>query len=175
MNRTALVIAGSLVLAGGIVYAWSARGTDDAHAKPPAPSPVTAAKAVHAAPAPLASPAAAPPQAPPPSVEQMAAWVADTQSEDPQRRASAIAALARAPRAMAVPALRQVLTTGETSVDRPLALKSLSQLALEQGDDDGSVRNVIREDIYHGDGAELGTLAQSMLDDVERGLASRRE
>ena len=98
------------------------------------------------------------------SVEQM---IADANGADAARRAAAISALARAPRAQAVPALYRVLINGEPSVDRPLALKSLQELALAQGDADGAVRAAIREVIYHGNDETLMAAAQDSLDVVE--------
>jgi hypothetical protein len=97
------------------------------------------------------------------SVEQM---IADANGADAARRAAAISALARAPRAQAVPVLQQLLRSGP-SEDRPLALKSLQQLALEQGDADGAVRAAIREVIYHGNDETLMAAAQDTLDVVE--------
>ena len=62
--------------------------------------------------------------------------------------------------------MRQVLSNG-ASEDRPLALRSLQELALEQGDADGAVRAAIREVIYHGDDETLMAAAQDTLDVVE--------
>ena len=87
----------------------------------------------------------------PETVEQ---WIADTTSGDPAKRAAAIAALAEAPRAQALPVLGRLLTDGEPQVDRPLALRSLRDLALNQGDDDGAIRDAVRHAIYHGDDFE---------------------
>jgi hypothetical protein len=97
----------------------------------------------------------------------VARWIADTTSGDPQRRAAAIEALGRAPRSEALPVLRNVLLSGEPAVDRPLALRALRDLALYQGDADGAVRAAVREVIYHGDEEAVAYAAQEALDIVE--------
>jgi len=174
MNRTHVAVAGSMIVVAGLVYAWSARGTDEPPGSAPAEHPAAPSSMPVLASPPAADAAVATAKPAEATVEQVAAWVGDTQGDDAGRRAAAIAALARAPRAAAIPALRQVLATGEAGVDWPLALKSLTQLALEQGDEDGAVRNVIREAIYHGDGGNVPSLAQDALDTVERELAQHR-
>ena len=60
---------------------------------------------------------------------------------------------------------------GEPSVDRPLALQSLRDLALNRGDPESAIRNAIREAIYHGDDQTMGADAQEALDVIEEGLA----
>jgi hypothetical protein len=50
-----------------------------------------------------------------------------------------------------VPVLRRLLTDAEPQVDRPLALRSLRDLALNQGDADGAIREAVRNAIYRGD------------------------
>lgn len=97
-------------------------------------------------------------------------WIAEATGDDAKSRAAAIAALAGAPRAQALPVLRRVLNVGEPTVDRPLALRSLRTLALQQGDADGAIRNVLREAIYHGDDVDVTRDAQAMLADVENGM-----
>ena len=47
--------------------------------------------------------------------------------------------------------LARLLTDGEPQVDRPLALRSLRDLALNQGDADSAIRDAVRHAIYHGD------------------------
>lgn len=101
-----------------------------------------------------------------PTEAQVATWIAEASGADPGRRVAAINALANAPRTRALPVLRQVLVSGE-HVDRPLALNSLRELALGQGDADGGIRQVIREAIYHGDDETLAASAQDALDVVE--------
>jgi HEAT repeat protein len=92
---------------------------------------------------------------------------AETASADPQLRAKAISALAKAPKSEALPVLRDVLTNGEPSIDRPLALQALRDLALDQGDDDGAIRSAVREVIYHGDDDAFALSAQGALEIIE--------
>jgi len=172
MSRIVFAIVVALVFAGTLALAWSTRGTEGQATPPAAASPAQPAAQTVAAPAAVAAESPAP-TAQASTAEQVAGWVSDTQSEHPDRRATAIKALADAPAAAAVPALRQVLTSGEVSVDRPLALASLTRLAIAQGDADSSIRNAIREAIYHGDGGDIPALAQDALDTVERELAAR--
>jgi HEAT repeat protein len=94
-------------------------------------------------------------------------WIADTASGDAAKRAAAITALAEAPRAQAVPVLARILTDGEPLVDRPLALQSLRDLALNQGDADGAIRDAVRHVIYHGDDFTKAGDAQEVLDIIE--------
>jgi len=103
----------------------------------------------------------------PPTSDMVVRWIADTSSADAAKRATAIAALAEAPRAQAVPVLRRILTGGEPQVDRPLALRSLRDLALNQGDADGMVREAVRNAIYHGDDFTKADDVQEVLDTIE--------
>jgi hypothetical protein len=93
--------------------------------------------------------------------------IADTTSADAAKRAAAIAALAEAPREEAVPALRRILTSGEPEVDRSLALRALRDVALNQGDADGKVRDAVRHAIYHGDDFTKTAEVQDVLDVIE--------
>jgi hypothetical protein len=102
--------------------------------------------------------------------DTVAKWIAEATGDDSKARAAAIVALARAPRLQAVPVLEKVLSVGEPHVDRPLALRSLRELALHQGDADGGIRDVLRHAIYHGDDEAAAQGAQVALDDVERNL-----
>lgn len=97
----------------------------------------------------------------------VAQWIADSNGGDSARRATAIAALANAPRAEALPVLRRILTNGEPQVDRPLALRSLRDLALSQGDADGAIRDAVRQAIYHGDDHTNTDEVQEVLDIIE--------
>jgi hypothetical protein len=97
----------------------------------------------------------------------VARWIEDASSGDAGKRATAIAALATAPRADALPVLRRLLTDGEPEVDRRLALRSLRDLALNQGDADGRVRDAVRHAIYHGDDQTPADEAQDVLDVIE--------
>lgn len=103
----------------------------------------------------------------------IARWIADTQSTDPKMRAAAIAALAEAPKAEAVPALTRVLTVGEPQVDRQIAVRSLHVLALQQDDDDGAIRDVLRDAVYHGDDESVTDSARAVLEDIETEFALR--
>jgi hypothetical protein len=102
-----------------------------------------------------------------PTAAQVTQWIADTNHADAAHRATAIDALARAPREQALPVLRRLATQGDAATDRPHALNSLRELALEQGDADGGIREAIREVRYHGDDESLASSAQEVLDVVE--------
>ena len=100
--------------------------------------------------------------------DQVARWASDIDSTDAAKRAAAITALAHAPRAQSLPVLRRVLLNGEPTLDRPLALKSLRELAVTQGDADNGVQQVLREVIYHGDDEQFAASAQEALETVEQ-------
>ena len=119
--------------------------------------PMASAPPIEAA---VPSPSASSPH----TVEQL---IADTASGDVAKRAVAITALAEAPRAQALPVLARLLTDGEPLVDRPLALQSLRDLALNQGDADGAIRDAVRHVIYHGDDFTKAEDAQEVLDIIE--------
>lgn len=108
----------------------------------------------------------------PDTVEQ---WIKDTQHSDPKIRAAAIANLANAPKAQALPALKEVIDTGEPDVDRHIALRSLHALALRDGDHDSQIRDLMRRAIYHSDNDGVSQTAQSLLDDVEAALAEQEQ
>jgi HEAT repeat protein len=114
--------------------------------------------------------AGVPQAARPDTLEQ---WIKDTQSSDPKIRAAAIAKLGSAPKAQALPVLKNVLETGEPEVDRHIALNSLHSLALRDGDQNGQVRDLMRSAIYHSDNDGVMQTAQSLLDDVEAALAEQ--
>jgi HEAT repeat protein len=114
----------------------------------------------------------APQAARPDTLEQ---WIKDTQSSDPKIRAAAIAKLGSAPKAQALPVLKNVLETGEPEVDRHIALNSLHSLALRDGDQNGQVRDIMRSAIYHSDNDGVMQTAQSLLDDVEAALADQQQ
>jgi hypothetical protein len=99
----------------------------------------------------------------------VARLIEEAQGGDAGKRAVAIAALAQAPRDQALPALHRIVTNGEPLVDKPAALNSLRELALGQGDQDGKVREALREVLYHDDGQNppLQLAAQEALDVVE--------
>lgn len=137
-----------------------------------APSTNTAAAAVVANASNADDATAVPQAARPDTVEQ---WIKDTQSSDPKIRAAAIAKLGSAPKAQALPVLKNVLETGEPEVDRHIALNSLHSLALRDGDKSGQVRDVMRSAIYHSDNDGVMQTAQSLLDDVEAALAEQQQ
>jgi hypothetical protein len=103
----------------------------------------------------------------PSSPHSVAKLIADTASGDAATRAAAIAALAEAPRTEALPVLGRILTDGEPEVDRPLALRSLRDLALNQGDADGAIREAVRHAIYHGDDFTKADALQETLEIIE--------
>ena len=102
-------------------------------------------------------------------------WIVDTQSHDAKTRAAAIAALANAPKARAMPALERVLESGDPQVDRQIALQSLHTLALNDGDENGRIRDAIRHAMYHGDDEAVTQSAQAFLEDIEAALAERAQ
>jgi hypothetical protein len=99
--------------------------------------------------------------------QDVARWIAESEGADAGKRAAAIAALGGAPRADALPTLRRIIINGEPLVDRPLALRSLRDLALSQGDSDGAIRDAVREVIYHGDDQSPTADVQEVLDTIE--------
>lgn len=165
MSRGAwvLLMLSTAVFAG----VWYFAGARSADGRPPA--------AATAAVAPLGNPAIETAMVPAPlpvdvSADEVTRWIADANGSNAVRRAAAISALARAPRAQALPVLSHLLINGEPGTDRPQALRSLRDLALAQGDADGKVREAIREVIYHGDSLDEVLLAdaQASLDAVEQ-------
>jgi len=106
-----------------------------------------------------------------PSTDSVARWIDDTRSTDPKTRAAAIAALAEAPKAQALPALSRVLESGEAQVDRQIALRSLYTLALNDGDEGGAIRDAMRHAIYHSDDEGVAQSAQALLEDIEVAFA----
>jgi len=102
--------------------------------------------------------------------QDVASLIAATGSGDAATRAAAITALAEAPRAEAVPALGRILTDGEPEIDRPLALRSLRDLALNQGDADGRIRDAVRHALYHGDDYTKADDVQEALEIIEESL-----
>jgi len=100
-------------------------------------------------------------------------WISETASADATTRATAITALADAPRAEVMPVLERILTDGEPQVDRVLALRSLRDLALNQGDADGAIRDAIRHAIYHGDDLTRVEDVQEALDVIEESVQAQ--
>ncbi len=104
------------------------------------------------------------PAAPAPDVARLKV---DIDSGDPKTRAAAISALAQAPKSEALPLLERVLETGEPEVDRQIALRTLHAIALNDGDKDGRVREMLRAALYHGDDERVSQSAQAFLEDLE--------
>jgi hypothetical protein len=98
------------------------------------------------------------------TVEQ---WLADAVDADPEKRRTAIAALANAQSEQVVPTLENILIHGEPKIDRPLALSSLRALAMVQGDIDGGIRNALRHAVYDGSDDAITRSAQATLEEVE--------
>ena len=161
MKRIRYLMLGIIVIgAGGLIFALT---RPEANAN----EPVAAAAPKTPMSAPAASPASTSAATRPKTTAQ---WIADTSSGDAKARAAAITALAEAPRAEALPVLSRLLTDGEPEVDRPLALTSLRELALNQGDTDGAIRDAVRHVIYHGDDFTKVDDAQETLDIIEESL-----
>jgi hypothetical protein len=161
MQRTSSFLA---LLAIGVVFAvgwYIARQPIDTPAVPSAATAVPEVRSTTpAASVPVANRGIA-------TSDKVAGWIADTASGDAARRAAAIAALSDAPRTQALPVLGRLLTDGEPSVDRALALQSLRELALNQGDADGAIREAVRRAIYHGDDLTDADAVQETLDIIE--------
>lgn len=121
----------------------------------------------------VADPTAVVASAQPNGADPVAQWIKDTDNADAKVRASAIAALADAPKDRALPALKKVLQVGEPNVDRHIALRSMYSLALRDGDRDSSIRDTMRSAIYHSDDDGVTQTAQSLLDDIEAEFAER--
>ena len=96
--------------------------------------------------------------------------IAHATGPDAGKRATAIDALASAPRAEAVPVLAQVLETAGES-DRPLALRSLRTLARQQGDEDLQIRSVVRKIAFHDSDESAVQSALTTLDAIEQDLS----
>jgi hypothetical protein len=176
MARPTVIIVTLAVLAtlGGLAYVHARRDEVQNTAIPAA----TVAPRLQ-----VEAPAVSPPEVAPaqPSTTpqittgDVARWVADTQSNDAKSRAVAIEALANAPTAQAIPALKRVLESGEPQVDRQIALRSLHVLALNEGDNNGAIRETIRHAMYHSEDEAVTQSAQAFLEDIEAALAERAE
>jgi len=164
MKRLRYLLLGVIVLVAGALIHSLFRPEGGAV------EPATAAAPAAPATAPTAAPAASTHAAPAAASKTTAQWIADTSSGDASTRATAITALAEAPRAEALPVLSRILADGEPLVDRPLALTSLREIALNQGDSDGAIRDAVRHVIYHGDDFTKTDDAQETLDIIEESL-----
>lgn len=194
MRPTVIVVSiGMLAACGGLAYMHSNRDEPETAASTTTTTPSRTAPSLDAVPAqgtttePSASNADANAAASSSSVTETAAaastpgrpdnveqWIQDTRDSDPKIRAAAIAKLANAPKAQALPVLKDVLDSGDPEIDRHIALNSLHTIALRDGDESGQVRDVMRRAIYHSDNDDVTQTAQSLLDDVEAALADRQ-
>lgn len=178
MRPSVIVVAMSMLAAcGGLAYLHNTRenaasGKPNTAQAPKAPT-ATASPANLAAAQPEEAAASTETESSRPAQTSIAELIRDTESADPRIRATAIAALADAPKAQALPALERVLETGEPNVDRHIALRSMHSLALRDGDPTGQIRDVMRHAIYHGDDDGVTQTAQSLLDDIEAELSQR--
>jgi hypothetical protein len=162
------VLAAALGVAFAGAWTYLQQRDEDAPAevaRPGVPAGAMSPAAVPTDSTPMSVPATA---VTPTADESVARWTADVDSTDAAKRSAAIVALAQAPRTRALPVLRRVVLNGEPAIDRPLALKSLRDLAISQGDADNGVRQVMREVLYHGDDEPLAVSAQETLDAVEQ-------
>lgn len=166
-----LVVAAAAAVFAGTAWLASRERRDAptaaAATEAPAAAPRDAPHPVAAAPLPQLAPDARPAVPEAVSSDLVTRWVSALDSADAATRAAAIAGLARAPRADALPALRRVLQNGEPGVDRPLALRALRDVASAHGDADGQIRAAVRAVIYHGDDAAPAAAAQETLDAIE--------
>ena len=170
----------AVVLGVGLVVAWQySQQLEDAPRIAEAPATAVTPVANATTPAAISSrgdadvPAVpAQPQAAP--ANEVTQWIRDSQGTDANARATAIAALAGAPRDRSLPVLERLVMNADPA-DRPLALKSLQQLALEQGDTDNRIRSAMRDVIYHGDDEQLAAGAQAALDSVEIAEQERKK
>lgn len=170
-----LAVVGTL---GGLAYMHASRDDDSAIRDEPKPVAAIAKTVEPTVPAVVSRPAEALVQ-PAPVVQTKPAdvsrLIADIRSDDAKTRAAAIEALSNAPKEQAIPALKRVLESGEPQVDRQIALRSLHVLALNDGDDDGAIRDTLRYAMYHSDEEGVTQSAQAFLEDIEAVLAERTE
>jgi hypothetical protein len=161
---SSIVLLAAVVAAGAALVTWYRAGSPVATTLTQAEVPTPEPRDSSAVPVRVTEVA---PASSTPTAATVLQWIADTMSGDAAKRATAIAALADAPKAQAVPVLRRLLTDAEPQVDRPLALRSLRDLALNQGDADGAIREAVRNAIYHGDDLTKADDVQEVLDIIE--------
>jgi hypothetical protein len=169
MQPKVLLIPAALCAATTAV--WLA-ASDEPEAGAPSAQPEHVQQAQ--APAPPASVAPSQPAVAPASAgrEEVARWVTESASDDARTRIAAIIALARAPKAVALPALHRTFE-GSSADEQQIALSSLYTIAIEQGDDDGRIRDAIRGAIYHGGDDNVSGNAQALLEDIEAAIAAQ--
>jgi hypothetical protein len=160
-KQLVITLAAAAAILAGVVW-YAGRDADEAVAT----AHVAAAQAPER-PTPTVVPVSAPAPA---ASASLAGLIADATSADAAKRATAIQGLGTAPRAEALPVLGGILLNGEPLVDRKLALASLRELALTQGDADGKVRDAVRAAIYHGDDFTPTEEVQETLDVIEESV-----
>lgn len=168
LRRNQLLVL--LFIAGcgaGLAYSYATRARTAVEGGDALPAATSAPMAHGTLPVPVHE---EPPQV---AADPVPGWIDAARGDDPAARAAAITALADATAAQALPVLRQVMETAEPA-DRLLALDALRNLAMRQGDADGSVREVLRLEAYDGTDESLALGAQAVLAELEdRFLASR--
>lgn len=174
--RSSLTLVALFALGLGSILGYTYAQRDDTRAPSlEVPAPVVARPVVPVTAAPAESgitpqaPAAEP--ATSPDLPSDAQLLADALGSDAAKGEAAVQSLARMPKARSLPILRRILTSGDEK-RRVLALHSLRTVARDQGDEDGEVRTVVREAIYHGDNEELTNEAQTVLSDIETAVSA---
>ena len=176
--KSSRLLVSSCLLGLGVAAGYSLATRVDERPRPPladritegteGPARATESGAKNSSPEPFS---VAPPTMATASVDGLAV---DADSEDPQKRSSAIIALANAPKAEALPILKRAVDVSSSESDRQLALRSLYTLAVEQGDDDGHIRDTLRTAVYHSDDEGVSQSAQAYLEDLDVALAPTR-
>lgn len=88
------------------------------------------------------------------------------------QRLAAIAALADAPPARAVPVLLRVAELGTVGADRHAALDSLLVQARRQRDTDGAIHGLLRDLVYDGNDEEVADHAARVLEQLDASAPS---
>lgn len=182
--RSSLTLVGLFALGLGSILGYTYAQRDDVRAPAAVLGDDVAAPAVARPASPLAvtppSESGIAPQAPPASekaasadVPSEAQLLADALGSDAIKGEASVRKLAQMPKERSLPILRRVLTSGDEK-RRVVALHSLRAVARDQGDDNGEIRGVVREAIYHGDNEELTNEAQSVLSDIETAVSTAR-
>jgi hypothetical protein len=87
--------------------------------------------------------------------------------DDPEQRSAAIAALADAPRARALPVLLRIVVRGSEPADRHAALMALRTQAIAQDDADGAIHDALRELIADGNDEIVSAHASLLLEQLD--------
>jgi len=163
------LIAAVLPVAGVLVWSYSRNAREQTAQSTPSYSAVSNALATQPEPAAVVSASSSAESAT--SASSIDQLIADATSSDPAARAAAIVALGNAPKQRVLPVLQSLASGGEIA-DRQSALKSLTKIAIEQGDSDRLIRDAIRQVISHGEDETVTQSAQAALEAVEAGLAT---